>query len=192
MKAIQFKKYGGPDVLELVQTETPQIKNDEVLIEVKAIGVNYADTARREGQYVVPTNLPFIPGAEVAGIVSEVGADVQGIQKGMRVVTLIENGGYAEYAVAPAANLIPIPEGDRKSTRLNSSHVAISYAVFCLKKKKNGEENNFWEEYIRTNYRTESKIHLKTLQRIDIKDILKRKENRKTNKKQYNNIYAED
>jgi len=111
MKAIQFKKYGGPDVLELVQTETPQIKNDEVLIEVKAIGVNYADTARREGQYVVPTNLPFIPGAEVAGIVSEVGADVQGIQKGMRVVTLIENGGYAEYAVAPAANLIPIPEG---------------------------------------------------------------------------------
>src|SRR5690625_2431394 len=111
MKAIQFKKYGGPDVLELVQTETPQIKNDEVLIEVKAIGVNYADTARREGQYVVPTNLPFIPGAEVAGIVSDVGADVQGIQKGMRVVTLIENGGYAEYAVAPAANLIPIPEG---------------------------------------------------------------------------------
>lgn len=111
MKAVQFTKYGGPDVLGLVDAAVPQIGEKEVLIDVKAIGVNYADTARREGQYVVPTPLPFVPGAEIAGIVTEVGKGVQGVEKGKRVVTLIEQGGYAEYAVAPAKGLIPIPDG---------------------------------------------------------------------------------
>lgn len=110
MKAIQFKSYGGPDVLEIIHTEMPKVNENEVLIDVKAIGVNYADTARREGQYVVPTALPFIPGAEVAGVVAEVGTNVKDIKKGMRVVTLIENGGYADYAVAPANSLIPVPD----------------------------------------------------------------------------------
>lgn len=110
MKAIQFKSYGGPDVLEIIHTEMPKVNENEVLIDVKAIGVNYADTARREGQYVVPTALPFIPGAEVAGVVAEVGTNVKDIKKEMRVVTLIENGGYADYAVAPANSLIPVPD----------------------------------------------------------------------------------
>ncbi|MFC4558431.1 zinc-binding alcohol dehydrogenase family protein [Virgibacillus kekensis] len=111
MKAIQFKQYGGPGVLEKVETERPSLNENDVLIEIKAIGVNYADTARREGQYVVPTKLPFIPGAEVAGVVAEIGSNVQGVHKGMRVITLIEAGGYAEYAVAAADMLIPIPDG---------------------------------------------------------------------------------
>src|SRR5690625_7805087 len=88
MKAVQFTKYGGPDVLGLVDAAVPQIGEKEVLIDVKAIGVNYADTARREGQYVVPTPLPFIPGAEIAGIVTEVGKGVQGVEKGKRVVKI--------------------------------------------------------------------------------------------------------
>lgn len=111
MKAVQFKKYGGPDVLGLIDMDVPQVGEKEVLIDVKAIGVNYADTARREGQYVVPTPLPFVPGAEIAGVVTEVGKNVRGVEKGKRVVTLIEQGGYAEYAVAPAKGLIPIPDG---------------------------------------------------------------------------------
>lgn len=60
---------------------------------------------------MVPTPLPFVPGAEVAGVVMEVGEDVRGVKKGKRVVTLIEQGGYAEFAVAPAKGLIPIPDG---------------------------------------------------------------------------------
>ncbi|MBP1949395.1 quinone oxidoreductase family protein [Virgibacillus litoralis] len=111
MKAVQFNEYGGPDVLEVIDTKAPAFSEDDVLIEVQAVGVNYADTARREGQYVVPTNLPFIPGAEVAGVVSEVGSNVKSIQKGARVVALIESGGYAEYAVVPAASVIPVPDG---------------------------------------------------------------------------------
>ncbi|MGP4107876.1 quinone oxidoreductase family protein [Virgibacillus sp. L01] len=111
MKTVQFNEYGGPDVLEVIDTKAPAFSEDDVLIEAQAIGVNYADTARREGQYVVPTNLPFTPGAEVAGVVSEVGSNVKGIQKGARVVALIESGGYAEYAVVPATSVIPVPDG---------------------------------------------------------------------------------
>ncbi|MYL32630.1 zinc-binding dehydrogenase [Pontibacillus yanchengensis] len=116
MKAIQFEEYGGPDVLEMKEITKPQPGEGEVVLKVEAIGVNYADTARREGAYVVPTPLPFIPGAEVAGVVEEVGENVTTVNKGDRVVTLIEKGGYAEYATANAQTLIPIPEGVTSET----------------------------------------------------------------------------
>ncbi|QSS98645.1 quinone oxidoreductase [Pontibacillus sp. ALD_SL1] len=111
MKAVQFENYGGPEVLEIKDLNNPSPSVGEVLLKVEAIGVNYADTARREGAYVVPTPLPFIPGAEVAGVVEEIGEGVANVQKGDRVVTLIEKGGYAEYAVANAQTLIPLPVG---------------------------------------------------------------------------------
>ncbi|ASF38334.1 quinone oxidoreductase [Halobacillus halophilus] len=110
MKAIQFKEYGGPEVLESVQVEDPALGEGEVKIKVTAIGVNYADTARREGAYVVPTPLPFIPGAEVAGVVEQTGKGADQFKKGDRVVTLIGSGGYAEYVVTKESNLIPVPE----------------------------------------------------------------------------------
>ncbi|MCM3724102.1 NADPH:quinone oxidoreductase family protein [Neobacillus cucumis] len=110
MRAIQLKEYGGPEVLNLVEIERPVPKGHEVLIEIKAIGVNYADTARREGQYVVKTPLPFIPGAEIAGVVTEVGDQVTKIKPGTRIVTLIESGGYADFTLADERSVIPIPE----------------------------------------------------------------------------------
>ncbi|OIK14496.1 quinone oxidoreductase [Bacillus sp. MUM 13] len=111
MKAIQISKYGGPDVLELIDMEKPVPAPDEVLIEIHASGVNYADTARREGQYVVPTPLPFIPGAEAAGIISESGASVsRDLKPGTRVVCLVDSGGYSEYVRVHAASVIPIPD----------------------------------------------------------------------------------
>ncbi|TDK58776.1 quinone oxidoreductase [Bacillus salipaludis] len=110
MKVIQFSEYGGPEVLQLVEKEKPVPTGRNVLIEIKAIGVNYADTARREGQYVVPTPLPFVPGAEIAGVVSKVGDQVKNVSPGDRVVTLIESGGYAEFAVVDEQSLIPLPE----------------------------------------------------------------------------------
>jgi NADPH:quinone reductase len=110
MKAVQLKEFGGPEVLEFVEIETPVPTGREVLIEIKAIGVNYADTARREGKYVVKTPLPFIPGAEIAGIVAAVGNEVSSVKPGMRVVTLINSGGYSEFALADERSLIPLPE----------------------------------------------------------------------------------
>lgn len=111
MKLIKFEQYGGPEVLQLVEEEKPQPKDNEVIIEVKAAGVNYADTARREGQYVVPTALPYVPGSEVAGVIAEVGAGVKNFKEGMRVVALIESHGYAEYVAVDERVLTPVPDG---------------------------------------------------------------------------------
>ncbi|MEC2070457.1 quinone oxidoreductase family protein [Alkalihalophilus marmarensis] len=114
MKAIQFTTYGGPEVLKMVELDKPNPEANEVIIKIEAIGVNYADTARREGQYVVPTPLPFVPGAEVAGIVDEVGSDVSTVKAGDRVVTLLGSKkatGYAEYSIADERGLMPIPDG---------------------------------------------------------------------------------
>lgn len=111
MKAVQLTEFGGPEVLKMVDLEKPMPGPSEVLIDIKAIGVNYADTARREGQYVVKTELPFVPGAEIAGKVAAVGDNVQTVSVGSRVVTLIESRGYAEFAVANERSLIPIPDG---------------------------------------------------------------------------------
>ena len=110
MKAVQFTEYGGPDVLKMVELGKPKPAPNEVLIEIHLVGVNYADTARREGKYVVPTMLPFIPGAEIGGVVVEVGEEVTNVKIGERVVTLIESGGYAEYAVADERSVIPLKE----------------------------------------------------------------------------------
>ncbi|WP_040208757.1 quinone oxidoreductase family protein [Neobacillus jeddahensis] len=110
MRVVQLTEYGGPEVLRLVDLNRPSPTGREVLIEIKAIGVNYADTARREGKYVVPTPLPFIPGAEIAGVVVEVGELVTKVKPGTRIVTLIESGGYADFAVADERSVIPIPE----------------------------------------------------------------------------------
>lgn len=113
MKAIQFTQYGGPEVLNYIELEKPKPRDFEVLIKIEAIGVNYADTARREGQYVVNTPLPYVPGSEVAGTVIEIGSNVKHVCVGDRVVTLLSSKratGYAEYTVANSSSLIPIPE----------------------------------------------------------------------------------
>jgi len=110
MKAIQFNEYGGPEVLKLIEKEIPRVKKYEVLIKVEAIGVNFADTARREGEYVVPTELPFIPGSEVAGTVEKTGSEVHHIKEGQRVLASIESGGYAAYATVNERMIVPLPE----------------------------------------------------------------------------------
>ncbi len=111
MKAIRVDEFGEPEVLQHVEIERPSPGKGEVLIEIKSAGVNYADTMRRRNQYVEPQELPFTPGSEVAGTVAEAGDSVEDVNAGDRVVTLLGTGGYASYAVAPAQNLIPIPDG---------------------------------------------------------------------------------
>jgi NADPH2:quinone reductase len=111
MKTIFVEEFGEPEVLRYTDAERPSPGEREALIEVRSAGVNYADTMRRRNQYVVSQDLPFVPGSEVAGTVAEVGEGVENVSVGDRAVTLLGTGGYAEYAVAPARNLIPIPEG---------------------------------------------------------------------------------
>ncbi len=111
MKAIVVEEFGDPEVMRYADVERPAPGEGEVLISVRAAGVNYADAMRRRNQYLVHQELPFTPGSEVAGTVAEVGAGLEETSIGDRVVALVEAGGYAEYAVAPARALIPLPEG---------------------------------------------------------------------------------
>ena len=83
MKAIQVRKVGGPEALELVELPEPEPKAHEALVEIKAIGVNFIDVYFREGRY--PAQVPFTVGQEAAGIVRSVGSDVTTVKPGDRV-----------------------------------------------------------------------------------------------------------
>ncbi|MBV9012521.1 MAG: quinone oxidoreductase [Pseudonocardiales bacterium] len=118
MRAIQITETGGPDVLRL--TELPDLEPGpgQLLVEVAAAGVNYVDTYQRSGAY--PMALPFVPGLEGAGTVTVLGppdsadvggADVEGFTVGDRVAWASCLGSYAEHAVVPAGQAVPVPPG---------------------------------------------------------------------------------
>jgi NADPH:quinone reductase len=109
MRAIQMSEYGGPEVLELVELPVPEPGDGELLIRVNRAGLNFADTHRRTNTYLTKDSLPLVPGAEVAGVREDTGE---------RVVALTGDGGYAEYATAPAALTFPIPDGVDDATAL--------------------------------------------------------------------------
>ncbi|MGH2905829.1 MAG: quinone oxidoreductase family protein [Solirubrobacterales bacterium] len=90
MKAIQVTEFGGPEVLQLVEVDDPVAPEGALLIDVSAVGVNYADTHQVENSYLAPSQLPLIPGGEAVGTTAD----------GRRVVALLAGGGYAEKAVA--------------------------------------------------------------------------------------------
>ena len=109
MRAIEVKKTGGPEVLELVDVPRPEPKTGEVLVRIAASGVNFIDTYFREGRYPAP--LPFIPGQEAAGVVEQLGEGVTGFAVGDHVAWNGTRGTYAEYACAPAKDLLHVPAG---------------------------------------------------------------------------------
>ncbi|HEV2656226.1 MAG TPA: NADPH:quinone oxidoreductase family protein, partial [Ktedonobacteraceae bacterium] len=109
MKAIRIHETGGPEVMRLEEIETPTPQKGEVLIRVAAAGINYGDLAQRQGTYLTRTRTPTTLGFEIAGTVAGHGPDVSAPPLGTRVIALA-NGGYAEYSVAPASSVIPIPD----------------------------------------------------------------------------------
>jgi NADPH:quinone reductase len=109
MQAIQVRQTGGPEVLTPTEVEVPQPGPGQVRVQVTATGVNFIDVYHRTGLY--PKELPFIPGDEGAGRVDAVGPGVESVKVGDRVASTDLAGGYAEYAVAEADRVVPIPEG---------------------------------------------------------------------------------
>ncbi len=109
MRAVEVAETGGPEVLNYVDRPTPAPAAGEVTIRAEAIGINYVDTYFRSGQY--PAELPFVIGNEVAGTVSEVGAEVTTLRVGDRVVTASAAGAYAEFCTAPAGLVAHLPLG---------------------------------------------------------------------------------
>ena len=106
MQAIQAHDYGNPDVLTLEQAPRPEPNADQVLIRLKAAGVNPADWKGRAGAYkkFMPLTFPWIPGLEGSGIIEAVGANVTTLKKGDEVYGVVA-GGYAEYALALAGEV---------------------------------------------------------------------------------------
>jgi NADPH2:quinone reductase len=109
MKAVLCKAYGPPESLVIAEVEPLTPGPGQVVISVKACGVNFPDTLIIEGKYQFKPPLPFSPGGEVAGIVKELGEGVQGVSVGDRVIAFTGWGGFAEEVQAEARVLVPMP-----------------------------------------------------------------------------------
>ena len=109
MKAVLCKEYGPPESLVIEDIPSPRPGKGQVVITVKACGVNFPDTLIIEGKYQFKPALPFSPGGEVSGIVKELGEGVNTVKVGDRVIAFTGWGGFAEEVVTEAAKLIPIP-----------------------------------------------------------------------------------
>ncbi|HLT86655.1 MAG TPA: NAD(P)H-quinone oxidoreductase [Sphingobacterium sp.] len=111
MKAVVITKSGDPDVLQIQERPIPAIAKDEVLIQIKAAGINRPDIFQRKGNYPAPAGVvEDIPGLEAAGIITQVGAAVMEWKIGDKVCCLVAGGGYAEYVAVHQDMCLPIPE----------------------------------------------------------------------------------
>lgn len=111
MTAVAIVQPGGAQALQAGSEPLPLMGPDDVLIRVAAAGVNGPDLAQRRGHYDPPPGASPLPGLEIAGEIAAVGEHVTGRQAGDRVMALTNGGGYAEYAVVPAGQVLPIPAG---------------------------------------------------------------------------------
>ena len=111
MTAIAITAPGGPEVLKPVRLPVPEPKTGELLVRVRAAGVNRPDVLQRQGAYPPPPGAPDTPGLEIAGEVVALGAGVQRFEAGDKVCALVPGGGYAEYAVVHEENALPVPSG---------------------------------------------------------------------------------
>ncbi len=108
MKAIQMAQTGGPDVLRSVDVADPEVEPRHVIVATKAAGLNFIDTYHRRGVY--PVSLPFIPGLEGAGVIVEIGPEVDGVGVGDRVAWAMAPGSYAELNLIPVDKLFMVPD----------------------------------------------------------------------------------
>ena len=111
MLAIDPAEPGGPEVLVPVERPVPRPGAGEVLVRVAAAGVNRPDVLQRKGHYPPPPGAPSIPGLEFAGTIVAIGDEVGDENLGQPVCALVAGGGYAEYALAPLGQCLPVPAG---------------------------------------------------------------------------------
>jgi NADPH2:quinone reductase len=109
MLVIHAPQPGGPDALQAADWPMPVASDDDVLIRVAAAGLNRADILQRRGHYPAPPGAPTNPGLEVSGIVEDVGTNVRDFRRGDSVCALLQGGGYSEYCVVNADQVLPVP-----------------------------------------------------------------------------------
>ena len=111
MRVIEISAPGGPEVLQLAERDVPEPGPGEILIQIAFAGVNRPDALQRAGAYALPRGASDLPGLEAAGRIAAIGPGVSDWQVGDEVCALLPGGGYAEYALCPAAHALPVPEG---------------------------------------------------------------------------------
>ncbi|MBE0590198.1 MAG: NAD(P)H-quinone oxidoreductase [Hydrogenophaga sp.] len=144
MQAVEISAFGAPEVLRLAQRPMPAAGAGEVLIRVRASGVNRPDVLQRSGAYPPPPGASDLPGLEVAGVIESGDADAMaaaGLVVGDRVCALVAGGGYAEYCVAPVGQCLPVPAGfdDIQAASLPETFFTVWSNVFDRARLQPGE-----------------------------------------------------
>lgn len=144
MKAVHITKSGGPEVLQIQETATPRPGKNQVLIKVKAAGVNRSDVITRQNTdtYGKGSGENLIPGLEVSGEITEIGDEVHDKSVGDKVCALIASGGYAEYVAVDSSHCLPVPEGISltDAAALPETVFTVWFNVFDLGQLKPGEK----------------------------------------------------
>lgn len=137
MKAIRAHSFGGPEVLRLDEIDDPVPMRDEVVVDVRAAGVNPADTYMRSGTYAIVPDLPYVPGGDAGGVISAVGPEVDSYSVGDRVfvgtaLSFNLTGCYAEKVKRRVSEVLPLPEGVgfAAAATFGVSYTTAHYALF--------------------------------------------------------------
>jgi NADPH2:quinone reductase len=141
MRAWQVERLGEPiDVMSLNEVDVPTIGSDEVLVKARAIAINFPDALLARGEYQVKPELPFIPGLELCGEVTEVGANVSHLKVGDRVIGS-KIGVLAEYSALPAALVFPAPASlsDEEAAALYIGHQTGYFGLHRRARLREGE-----------------------------------------------------
>jgi NADPH:quinone reductase len=141
MNVVEIPRFGAPDVLTTSQRGIPSPTPAEVMIRVEAAGVSRPDILQRQGFYPPPSGASDLPGLEVAGTIAACGSEVTEYKVGDRVCALIAGGGYAEFAVAPVGQVLPIPDGwsAREAATLPENIFTVWENVFRRARLQPGE-----------------------------------------------------
>ena len=111
MRAVVCHELGPLETLVVEEQSPPSAGEGQVVVDIRAAGVNFVDGLICQGRYQIKPATPFVPGSEIAGEVSAVGPGVTGISIGDRVIAFVGFGGFADQAVVPALSLVPMPDG---------------------------------------------------------------------------------
>lgn len=134
MRALICKEYGPAEQLVIDERELPQLKDNEVCIDVRASGINFPDSLMIAGKYQVKPPLPFVPGGECAGVISKVGSAVKNFKVGDRVIAMPGMSAFAEQVHVKEQLLVPMPD---KLSFEQAAGFCITYATsyYALKQR---------------------------------------------------------
>ncbi len=141
MKAIVCNEFASIDNLTFSDVPDPVAKNNEVVVDIKAAGVNFPDGLLVQGLYQMKPELPFIPGSEVAGEISQIGADVKHLKIGAKVIGICQLGGYAQKVSIRADHVMSLPDvfDVSQAAALTTAHATAHHALKQRAQLKEGE-----------------------------------------------------